>query len=282
MILATTRSGLDEALEKAREDKRTLGLVPTMGYLHRGHLSLVEQIRERADFVAASIFVNPLQFGPGEDLDRYPRDLERDVALLEERGVDLVFHPSVEEMYPGGSPVITVDPGPMGTVLCGAYRPGHFRGVLTVVARLFGLFRPHWAAFGRKDFQQAVLIKRMVADLEMSVRLLLGEIVREEDGLAMSSRNIFLTPEAREDALGLSRGLEAMGRAFAGGETSTEVLKKVFYEVLEHHPGLDLQYLEVVHPETLQPLDPAIPEAVAVVAAHCGHTRLIDNRTLIS
>lgn len=280
MILATTRVGLSRALEDVRGTGRSLGLIPTMGYLHEGHLSLVEQTRERADFIAASIFVNPLQFGQSEDLERYPRNLDRDMALLEARGVDLVFHPSVEEMYPGGDPMVTVDPGPMGSVLCGAYRPGHFRGVLTVVARLFGLFRPQFAAFGQKDFQQVVLIKRMVLDLEMVVQVLTGEIVREEDGLAMSSRNVFLTPEAREDALGLFRGLQALRQAFSEGETSSSALRNIFRKVLRKHPGLALQYLEVVDPATLEPVDPAFSGAMAMVAGHSGLTRLIDNQTL--
>lgn len=280
MILATTRAGLHRALEKVRGRSLSLGLIPTMGYLHEGHLSLVDETRERADFIAASVFVNPLQFGPGEDLDRYPRDLDRDMALLEARGVDLVFHPSLEEMYPGGNPEVTVDPGPMGSVLCGAYRPGHFRGVLSVVARLFGLFRPRFAAFGQKDYQQAVLIKRMVLDLEMDIQILTGEIVREEDGLAMSSRNVFLTPEAREDALGLFRGLQALGQGFAEGETSSGALKEIFREVLSRHPRLALQYLELVDPETLEPVDPAFPGAVAMAAGYCGLTRLIDNQVL--
>ncbi len=282
MILATTRSALQDALEKVRRQGRSLGLVPTMGYLHEGHLSLVDGVRAQADFVAASIFVNPLQFGPEEDLDRYPQDLERDLRLLQERGVDLVFHPSVAEMYPEEEPRVTVDPGPMGSVLCGAFRPGHFRGVLTVVARLFGLFRPQWAAFGRKDFQQAVLIQRMVRDLELGVNIQVGDIVREDDGLAMSSRNVYLDPQARAHALGLFRGLEAMKQAFAGGTTSVEALNRVFREVKDRHPGLALQYLEVVHPESLEPMDPAFPGSVAVVAGHCGSTRLIDNQILES
>jgi len=280
VIFATTRRELREALGEARKRGQRIGLVPTMGYLHEGHLSLVDLARRRVEFVSASIFVNPLQFGAGEELNRYPRDLERDMALLEAQGVDLVFHPSPEEMYPGGDPKITVDPGAMGTILCGAYRPGHFSGVLTVVARLFGLFRPDVAAFGRKDLQQAVLIQRMVRDLELEVELLLGEIIREEDGLAMSSRNVFLSPGERADALGIRKALSAVQDAFRAGTESAAVLKELLRREMGSHPGLALQYGEVVHPETLELLESAGPGSVMAVAAHCGSTRLIDNQIL--
>ena len=280
MIFATTRQELREALAGARQAGQRVGLVPTMGYLHEGHLSLVDLARARAEFLTASIFVNPLQFGAGEDLNRYPSDLERDLALLEARGVDLVFHPSLEEMYPGGDPEVTVDPGSMGTVLCGAFRPGHFGGVLTVVAQLFGLFRPDVAAFGQKDFQQAVLIRRMVRDLEMKVEVLLGEIIREEDGLAMSSRNVFLTPSERTDALGIRKGLLAVEGAFLAGTTSADALQRILMDEMERHPALAFQYGEVVHPERLEPVGSASPGSVVAVAAHCGSTRLIDNQIL--
>jgi pantoate--beta-alanine ligase len=252
-----------------------------MGYLHEGHLSLVDLARGASDFLVASIFVNPLQFGPEEDLAQYPRDLDRDLALLEERDVDLVFHPPVEEMYPAGNPEVFVDPGPMGERLCGRYRPGHFRGVLTVVARLFGLLRPHVAAFGRKDFQQAVLIQRMVQDLEMGVEILLGPTVREEDGLALSSRNVFLSPEDRRDAAGLQRSLLEVQRAFEEGERSRRALLRLLGEGLKRYPRLSLQYGEVVDPRTLDALEVARSGSVVAVAAHCGSTRLIDNHQLM-
>ena len=251
-----------------------------MGYLHEGHLSLVDLARAHAGFVTASIFVNPLQFGAGEDLDRYPRDLDRDLSLLEGRGVDLVFHPSVEEMYPGGPPRVTVDPGSMGDILCGAFRPGHFRGVLTVVARLFGLFRPAVSVFGRKDFQQAVLIRRMVRDLEMGVEVLTGEIVRDEDGLAMSSRNVFLSPGERAQALGLPRSLAAVDAAFRAGSVSGTALLELLAAELARYPGLKPQYAEILDPDTLQKVEAAAPGSVVAVAAHCGSTRLIDNLIL--
>jgi pantoate--beta-alanine ligase len=266
MILARTRKELADALIDARGSGARTGLV--------------DLARKNADIVAASVFVNPLQFGAGEDLHRYPRNLDRDLALLKGRGVDLVFHPSVEEMYPGGDPVVTVDPGPMGDLLCGAFRPGHFRGVLTVVARLMGLFRPLVAVFGQKDFQQAVLIRQMVRDLELGVGVLVGPVVREADGLAMSSRNVFLDEARRQDALGLHRGLMAVQEAFSGGERSHSALQARLRDTASRRGGLRLQYGEIVDPDTLRPLDPVPSGAVAAVAGICGSTRLIDNHIL--
>ncbi len=280
MILAATRSDLLEALSSVRERGLRLGLVPTMGFLHEGHLSLLDIARRETDFLAVSIFVNPLQFGPGEDLDRYPCDLGRDLSLLEERGVDLVFHPSRQEMYPWGDPVVMVDPGPLGRRLCGEFRPGHFRGVLTVVARLFNLFRPRVAVFGQKDYQQAVLIRRMVRDLDLDVEVRLGPIVREADGLAMSSRNVFLSLEERAHAGGIHRSLLRVQGAFEAGERSLGVLQRLLVRELETHDLLKLQYGEIVHPESLEPLDSVGPGAVVAVAVHCGKTRLIDNVVL--
>lgn len=279
MIVARTRAELGRGLSALRADGRTLGLVPTMGYLHEGHLSLVELARARAGAVAASIFVNPIQFGPGEDLDSYPRDPDRDLALLEARGTDLVFLPPVEEMYAGGPPEVTVDPGRGGTVLCGAFRPGHFRGVLTVVAKLFGLFRPDVAVFGRKDFQQLVLIERMTRELDLGVAVVGGPIVREPDGLAMSSRNRYLSPEERAAAPALQRGLaDARDRFRRGQRRAARLIDAV--QAAASAPSLRLQYAEVVDPRTLEPVDPAVPGAVLALAAFCGRTRLIDNATL--
>ncbi len=280
MILVHTRTALREALARLRREGGTLGLVPTMGYLHEGHLSLVDLARKKAGRVAVSIFVNPLQFAPGEDLARYPRDLERDLALLEGRGTDLVFHPDGEEMYPGGEPLVTVDPGPMALGLCGASRPAHFRGVLTVVARLFGLFRPEAAVFGQKDYQQAVLIRRMARDLEMEVEVLLGPIVREGDGLALSSRNLYLGPEERKAAPGLYRALLAVQGAFDGGQRSRKALLGLLAAEVGRSPLLGLEYGEAVHPETLDPVDPVTPGTVVALAARCGGTRLLDNHIL--
>jgi len=251
-----------------------------MGFLHEGHLSLVDLARGRSDFVAASIFVNPLQFGPGEDLDRYPRDLERDLALLDDRGVDLVFAPSVDAMYPYGQPQVTVDPGPMAQRLCGRFRPDHFRGVLTVVARLFGLFRPDLAVFGQKDFQQAVLIRRMVQDLHLGVDVVMGPIVREEDGLALSSRNVYLSPKERAEAVGLREALLSVQAGFDQGTRSVTQLLSILKGKVERYPILSLQYAEIVDPLTLEPIPDAHAGAAVVLAAHCGRTRLIDNHIL--
>lgn len=248
-----------------------------MGFLHDGHLSLVDRARALGDVVAVSIFVNPLQFGPSEDFSRYPRDEERDLALLEEHGATLVFVPSVEEMYPAGEPVVTVSPGALAERLCGAYRPGHFRGVLTVVARLFGLFHPDVAVFGRKDFQQAVLIRRMVSDLELGVRIETGAIVREPDGLALSSRNVYLSTEERAQATGLHAALCAARDLFAEGERSAARLLEAVRGEIDERPRLRLQYAELVDPDSLEGVDPVADDSVLALAAYCGETRLIDN-----
>jgi pantoate--beta-alanine ligase len=278
MKLVRTRSDLADATGAAGSG--SIALVPTMGALHEGHLSLFDIARDRADRVACSLFVNPLQFGPDEDLDRYPRDLEGDLAALEKRGVDLVFAPSTEEMYPEGRPRIAVDPGTLGDRLCGLSRPGHFRGVLTVVARLFGLMRPQVAVFGRKDFQQSVLISRMVADLALGVEIVVAPIVREVDGLAMSSRNALLPSEARVQAVGLSEGLMAGGRAFAAGERDPGRIESAALEVTSARYGIQIEYISLVSPGDLEPPDRASAEDVLAIAGHCGGVRLIDNVTL--
>ncbi|MGD2068307.1 MAG: pantoate--beta-alanine ligase [Gemmatimonadota bacterium] len=276
MIVCRTRDELADGLARLR-DRGRVALVPTMGYLHEGHLSLVDVGREAADAVVVSIFVNPLQFGPSEDLDAYPRDEDRDRALLAGRDADLVFIPGVDEMYPGGEPTVTIDPGPMARGLCGAHRPGHFRGVLTVVARLFGLFQPDTAVFGRKDYQQAVLIRRMARDLELGVEILLGPIVREADGLAMSSRNGYLNAEERAQATGLHDALVEAVERFRSGERSAAALAEGIRRRIHEHPLLECQYAELVDPSTLERVGRAEGGTVAAVAAFCGTTRLIDN-----
>ncbi len=251
-----------------------------MGFLHEGHLSLVDRAGTLAEHVAVSIFVNPLQFGPAEDFDQYPRNEARDLELLEERGTELVFIPTTEEMYPAGEPLVTVDPGTLSEHLCGAYRPGHFRGVLTVVAKLFGLVRPDAAVFGRKDFQQAVLIRRMVSDLDLGVEVVTGSIVREPDGLALSSRNSYLSPEERAQASAIRAGLSAAVELFGQGERGAARLLDAVRGEIEARPLLRLQYAELVHPDALASVDPAFEGAVLAVAAFCGATRLIDNAVL--
>ncbi|HEV2147911.1 MAG TPA: pantoate--beta-alanine ligase [Longimicrobiaceae bacterium] len=280
MQVVRTRAEVRAAVAAAREAGSTVALVPTMGYLHEGHLSLVDRARGRAGWVAMSIFVNPLQFGPSEDLDRYPRDLERDLRLAEARRVALVFAPSAAEMYPDGEPRVSVvaDPAVEGR-LCGASRPGHFRGVLTVVAKLFGIFTPDVAVFGQKDFQQALLVRRMASDLDMPLEVDVAPIVREADGLAMSSRNVYLSPEERERARSLSRAVEACRARFAAGETDGSALREVLWSTLAVS-GVEAEYAEVVDPGTLEPVERAFPGAACAVAARVGKTRLIDNGIL--
>ncbi len=277
MQLARTRAELAEGLGGLGAGGGTVGLVPTMGFLHEGHLSLVDRARELSDVVVASIFVNPIQFAPTEDLATYPRDEARDLLLLEARGTDLVFAPSDEEMYPDGSALVTVDPGALQDRLCGAYRPGHFRGVLTVVAKLLGLVRPELAVFGRKDFQQSVLIRRMVRDLELGVRVEAAAIVREPDGLAMSSRNAYLNDDERAQAVGIHESLSLVREAFEGGERDTRALLGLVRRSVGEHGLLDLQYVEAVDPESLGTVEVAKAGTVVALAAYCGSTRLIDN-----
>jgi len=264
-----------------RRDGFRIGLVPTMGYLHAGHLSLVERARESgADFVAMSIFVNPLQFGPSEDLDRYPRNLPRDLERAAEAGTALVFAPPVGEMYPRGEPRVTIVPDEeIGGRMDGGSRPGHFRGVLTVVAKLFGIFTPDVAVFGQKDWQQATLIRRMVADLDLPVQVDVAPIVREEDGLAMSSRNVYLSKEERASALALSRSLERTRELYEAGERDAAVLRAALWNGMAV-PGVEPEYAEVADADTLAPVEWAARGTLLAVAARVGRTRLIDNALL--
>ncbi len=278
--VVSTRDGVRQAVRAARAAGKTVALVPTMGYLHEGHLSLLDRARGLADWVALSVFVNPLQFGPSEDLDRYPRDLERDVEMARSRGVDLVFAPTAAEMYPHGEPGVMVVPGPLADRLCGASRPGHFRGVLTVVAKLFGVVGPDVAVFGQKDFQQAALIRRMAEDLDFPVRVDVAPIVREADGLAMSSRNVYLSPGERAQALALSRALERVRGLWAAGERDAATLRAALLTGIAV-PGVEPEYGEVVDPRTLLPVAAAAPGTVCLVAARVGRTRLIDNTVLL-
>jgi pantoate--beta-alanine ligase len=252
-----------------------------MGALHEGHASLVRVARERvgAGVVVVSVFVNPLQFGAGEDLDRYPRTLEADLELCKREGADIVFAPSVDEVYPDGEPQVRVDPGPVADLLEGRIRPGHFRGVLTVVAKLFGLVRPDVAVFGQKDYQQLVLVRRMVRDLCQPVEIVGAETVREHDGLALSSRNAYLDPDERERATALHRTLRAA--QLAAPEGYDAALDAARAE-LRASPGVDLDYLEITAPDLTDLPDP-VPDgtpARILIAARVGTTRLIDNAPL--
>lgn len=279
-LVVSTRTELAAALADVRARGGRVALVPTMGALHAGHAELIRAARSRVgedDAVAVSIFVNPMQFGAGEDLDRYPRSFEADVEVCAENGADVVFAPTVEEVYPGGEPQVTVEPGPVATILEGVTRPGHFRGVLTVVAKLLGLVRPDLAFFGQKDYQQLVLIRRMVADLCMGVEVVGVETVREHDGLALSSRNRYLAPRERQVALVLSRALASGAAAAPDGPPAVLAAARA---VLEDPDvvGVDLDYLELTGPD-LGPV-PDVGEARLLVAARVGTTRLIDNTAL--
>ncbi|MCL1921116.1 MAG: pantoate--beta-alanine ligase [Kiritimatiellaeota bacterium] len=261
-----------------RRSGKRIGFVPTMGYLHAGHLSLVAEAQRHADAIALSIFVNPTQFGPHEDFATYPRDEARDLALCREAGVAAVFLPAPAAMYaPDAS--VSVDESALQNGLCGARRPGHFRGVCTVVAKLFNIVLPDVAVFGQKDFQQAAVIRRMVRDLNFPVTIITAPTLREPDGLAMSSRNVHLNAKERQQALGLSRALASAADALRAGETSADTLRQQMRDVLEQH-GLRVDYAEIADAETLSPVTTATPGNVALIAAHCGNTRLIDNRVL--
>ncbi|MFQ5690325.1 MAG: pantoate--beta-alanine ligase [Gemmatimonadota bacterium] len=273
-----TVSEMRRVREEARARGRTVAFVPTMGALHEGHLSLVERAAELAGTVVVSVFVNPTQFGPAEDFDSYPRDLDRDVELAGGRGADLIFAPTVEEMYPEPQ-TLWVEPGPLAERLCGLSRPGHFRGVLTVVAKLFSVVQPDIAVFGRKDFQQSVLVRRMVEQLHLPVRIETGPIVREPDGLALSSRNAYLSPAERRSAAGLSRALRVARAAFAEGECSADALSRLAERELRE-AGLEVDYCEIVNPRDLAPVRDAAADSVCAMAARAGGTRLIDNETL--
>jgi len=256
-----------------------VGFVPTMGYLHEGHLSLVRQARAENQSVVVSIFVNPTQFGPQEDFSRYPRDTERDLAMLEREGTDIVFMPPVAEMYP---PQFSswVDVGKVTERLEGASRPGHFRGVTTVVAKLFNIVQPNRAYFGQKDAQQAIVIKKMVADLDMNLEVITLPTVREPDGLAMSSRNTYLNPEERQAALVLYQALTLAQQLYASGERDAEKLRQEMLTLIKKQPLADIDYVSIADTETLDELDTVSPPALVSMAVRIGKTRLIDNVVL--
>ncbi len=259
----------------------TVGLVPTMGYLHDGHLSLVRRARQDNDFLVASIFVNPTQFGPGEDFEQYPRDEDRDLALLEAEGVDVAFIPSVEEMYPPGFDDWVEVRGPVVERLEGEHRPGHFRGVATVVARLFRIVRPGRAYFGQKDAQQLRVIRRMVADMGLPVEVIGMPIVREPDGLAMSSRNVYLSTEERRAALALSRALRKAEAMVAEGQWDAAKVRAEVTEAIRQEPLLNIDYVSVADDATLEELTVIDRAALLLLAARVGRTRLIDNASLL-
>lgn len=270
------RSELRAALRPARQREQRIALVPTMGALHQGHLTLVDVARQHADVVVMSVFVNPLQFRPGEDFERYPRPIAQDRALAESRGVDLLFTPTVEEMYPGGGGLL-VTAGEDGARWEGAVRPGHFDGVLTVVAKLFNLVQPTLACFGQKDIQQVTLVRQMVAQLDFPLELLMVPTVREPDGLALSSRNAYLSDTDRRDAVVLSRALRSAAARWEAGERSAEALRAQAERVIAGTPSVRPDYLAVVDAERMLPVSEATEGTIIAVAARVGPARLIDN-----
>jgi pantoate--beta-alanine ligase len=276
MQIVSNIAGLRAALAALRAQQKTIGLVPTMGALHTGHLSLVHAAHTQCDAVVATIFVNPTQFGPNEDFSKYPRTFEADRSLLEAKSVDILFAPSAEEMYPAGASTFVEVEG-VGDRLDGASRPGHFRGVATIVAKLFHLVGPDKAFFGQKDAAQVAVLRKMVHDLNFPLEIVVCPIVREPDGLALSSRNRYLSPEERKRALILSRALHAIEAQAAKGITSTTVLLETGAQIFKDDPETRLDYLKIVDPDSL--LDVATTEngALIAVAAWVGTTRLIDN-----
>ena len=277
MLRVNTIADVREQIASRRASGQRIALVPTMGFLHEGHLSLVDHARKHAQCVVMSVFVNPLQFGPSEDLATYPRDLERDAALAQSRGTDILFVPAAEEMYPQQRPAITMVAPTLSDRLCGKHRPGHFEGVLTVVAKLFNIMQPDVSVFGQKDFQQSVVIRRMVRDFDFPIEIAVAPIVREADGLAMSSRNVYLSPDERRAAATLNRALREGQSAFAAGQRNPTLILDRVNAVIGGEPAVGLQYLELVEPDNLQRPGMAEPGHVLAIAAFVGRTRLIDN-----
>ncbi len=280
MQIVNTIEDLRRLVLETRRSGRTIGFVPTMGYLHQGHLSLMQQARQENDLVIASVFVNPTQFGPNEDFDAYPRNPEQDRALMASVPVDAAFFPSVEALYPEGYATYVEVEGSLTSGLCGASRPGHFRGVATVVLKLFNLVQPDRAYFGMKDAQQVAVIRRMVRDLHVPVAVVGCPIVREPDGLAMSSRNVYLDPEERQDALVLSRSLQAAAALVQGGERQAETVIRRMQDLIAAVPSARVDYISLTDANSLEPVSALQGTVLAALAVRIGKTRLIDNTVL--
>lgn len=275
--LITDIKEMKQVAKGLKQEGKSIGFVPTMGYLHRGHISLVECSKNDNDITVLSIFVNPTQFGKGEDFDKYPRDLERDLKIADDAGVDFVFAPDEKQMYPSDYATYVIQER-LTDKLCGAFRPGHFKGVLTVVNKLFNIVQPDRAYFGEKDYQQLVVIKQMVKDLNMDVEIVGCSLVRESDGLAMSSRNKYLSEEERQAALSLSKALFLAKELFEKGETNPEKIKAEMKNLILQHPQVgQIQYIEIVHPKTLEPKEKVEKGDRILLAVYVGDTRLIDN-----
>jgi len=279
MTTVTTITGMKAAVAELKTQGRTIGFVPTMGYLHEGHLSLVRESRKNADVTVVSIFVNPLQFGAQEDFRQYPRDPERDAALLDKEGVDILFLPENREMYPEGCRT-SIEVAGLEDKLCGRSRPGHFKGVATVVLKLFNIVRPDYAFFGQKDAQQVVILRRMVEDLNAKVEIRAMPIIRDPDGLAMSSRNVYLSAEERRAALVLSKSLEEARRMFEKGERAAGPIREGLCRTIAAEPLARIDYAEVVNPGSLEPVERLDGEVLVALAVYVGKTRLIDNTIL--
>jgi len=276
MLIIEKTSHMQETSRQIRSSGKTIAFVPTMGFLHDGHLELLRQGRGRADVLVLSIFVNPIQFGPSEDYAKYPRDMEGDLKKAEGVGTDIVFTPSESEMYPEGAQT-TVKVKGLPEHLCGLSRPGHFEGVATVVTKLFNITMPHVALFGRKDFQQLAVIRRMVTDLNMDLEIIGVPIVREPDGLAMSSRNKYLDPEERRSALCLKKSIDMALAMIEAGERAPEKIKSSIRGLIAGHPFTDIDYISICDPVTLDEIKTIEGKALLALAVKVGKTRLIDN-----
>ncbi|MCX5680545.1 MAG: pantoate--beta-alanine ligase [Candidatus Omnitrophica bacterium] len=262
-----------------KKEAKTIGFVPTMGYFHDGHLSLIKTAKQHMDVAVVSIFVNPKQFSHNEDLDKYPRDLKRDEEMARLAGADVLFHPSLSDMYPDGYATYVNVEG-LADTLCGGARPGHFKGVATVVTKLFGIVKPDIAYFGQKDAQQSIIIKKMVQDLNMDIDIKVLPTVREKDGLAMSSRNMYLSEKERKDALCLNQALIKAEAAVKSGERDAVKIIKMIEGIIKERPGAKIDYIEAVDTKTLNPVDRIVGETLVALAVFIGNTRLIDNTIL--
>jgi pantoate--beta-alanine ligase len=280
MRIIKTVKEIQEAAESLRREGKKIGLVPTMGYLHEGHLSLVKMARGLTDVVVVSIFVNPAQFGPKEDFSKYPRDLQRDMKLLEKEHTDIVFFPEDKDMYPEGYSTNIQVKG-LEDYLCGKTRAGHFVGVATVVAKLLNIVKPHLAVFGQKDYQQMRVIQKMVKDLNMDIEIIPHPTLREKDGLAMSSRNTYLSPTERENALLIYRAIKRVEEIFKEGQREAPTLKKEVKRVLSSKNGIDIEYISICNTDTLEEVDQIKDKALLAIACRIGRTRLIDNTILM-
>jgi pantoate--beta-alanine ligase len=280
MRIIKTVKEIQEAAESLRKEGKKIGLVPTMGYLHEGHLSLVKMARGLTDVVVVSIFVNPAQFGPKEDFSKYPRDLQRDVKLLEKEHTDIVFFPEDKDMYPEGYSTNIQVKG-LEDYLCGKTRAGHFVGVATVVAKLLNIVKPNLAVFGQKDYQQMRVIQKMVKDLNMDIEIIPHPTLREKDGLAMSSRNTYLSPTEREKALLIYRAIKKVEEIFKEGQREAPALKEEAKRVLSSKNGIDIEYISICNTDTLEEVDQIKDKALLAIACRIGRTRLIDNTILM-